>query len=65
MKIFKIPVEWESYGVIEIEAVDLQQAIKMVENDDIPLPDNEEYIDGSFKINDNFNFIKSLNGIYN
>ena len=60
MKTFKIPVEWASYGVVEIEAKDVKQAIKMAEEENIPLPEGD-YIDGTWKVNDDECLIKELN----
>lgn len=49
-KIFKIPVEWAVFGVVEIEANSFEEAIEIFDktNDEIPLPEGD-YIDGSFK----------------
>lgn len=51
MKAFKIPVEWSVYDTVEIEAESMEQAIKIFDEtmDDIPLPTEPEYIDGSFQ----------------
>lgn len=50
MKTWKIPVSWEEYGEIEIEAKTLKQAIAIFDEreDEYSLPEGE-YIDGSFK----------------
>jgi len=50
MKTFKIPVSWEEYGVVEIEAETLEQAIEIFDktSDDISPPEGD-YIDGSFQ----------------
>jgi hypothetical protein len=52
MKIFKIPVEWAMYGICEIEANNLDEAIEIFnqKQDELPLPEGD-YIDGSFKGN--------------
>jgi hypothetical protein len=44
---YKIPVSWEMYGHITVEADTLEDAIEMAE--DFPLPDGS-YIEDSFKI---------------
>lgn len=51
MKQFKIPVSWEVYGIIFIEAETLEEAIKIFDDteDDMLLPTDTNYIDGSFK----------------
>ena len=45
--LFKIPVSWEMYGYITVEADNLENAIEIAE--DFPLPDGS-YIEGSFRI---------------
>lgn len=57
MTIFKIPVTWEVWGTVNIEAESLEEAIKIFdkeesEGDGFPLPLNAEYVDGSFKRED-------------
>lgn len=54
---FKIPVCWEVYSHIEIEANSLEEAIKIFDEkedseDDFPLPTDPVYRDGSFKRED-------------
>lgn len=48
---FKIPVEWSVYATVEIEADTLEEAVKIFDKteDEIPLPTDNDYIDGSFK----------------
>ena len=48
MKI-KLPVTWEVFGVVEVEANSIEEAIEKFDSecDFIPLP-NGEYVDGSF-----------------
>lgn len=50
-KTFKIPVEWSVYATVEIEAESLEEAVKIFDKteDEIPLPTDNDYIDGSFK----------------
>lgn len=45
---YKIPVIYQSWGIVEVEAADLESAIIQAENGG--LPDNPSYIDGSFEI---------------
>ena len=54
MNTYKIPVTWEAYGIVEIEAETLDEAIKIFDEteDEISLPTDSEYIDGSFKRED-------------
>jgi len=64
MPYFKLPVTWESYGALDIEANNEEEFWELVkkyrnDNDDLPLPD-AEYVDGSFTIADD-ETIKLLN----
>ena len=49
-KTYKIGVVWQMYGTVEVEANNLEEAIHILHSTDVPLPDNGEYIDGSFEI---------------
>lgn len=57
MKKFSIPVTWEVWDKIEVEAETIEEAIKYVKEniDTIPLGTEPEYIDGSYKIYDGEN----------
>lgn len=57
MKKFSIPVTWEVWDKVEVEAETLEDAVRYVrENiDEIPLGTEPEYIDGSYKIDDGDN----------
>lgn len=63
---FKIPVEWSVYGVVEIEADSIEEAVDKFDEtiDDIPLPDRSEYINDSFKretgSNDDIEYYKEM-----
>ena len=50
MKTFKIPVTWGSWGIVEVEAETLDEALNKFDRDEdqYPLPE-AEYIDGSFE----------------
>lgn len=50
MKTWKIPVTWECYGMVEVEADTLSKAVEYVREDpdDMPLPNDFDYVDGSF-----------------
>lgn len=54
MRTFEIPVSWTMCGIVKIKANTLEEAIeKAKENEDtLPLPDNGEYIDASFEIDE-------------
>lgn len=45
---WKVPVTWEMYGVVEVEADTLEEAVELAVEVE-PLPDDAEYIDGSCK----------------
>ena len=51
MAIWKIPVAWEMYGLVEIEAETAKEALRIFSKteDEIPLPEGE-YVDGSFRM---------------
>ena len=38
------------YGYVEVEANSLAEAIHIVHSTDVPLPENGEYIEGSFEV---------------
>lgn len=53
-KKFRLPVTWEVCGFVEVEAESVEEAIEAFERDidHIPLPDDSEYVDGSFGLTD-------------
>lgn len=59
----KLPVEYTMYGTVTVEADTIEEAIKKFNenNDDFDLPDDPEYVDGSFICSDDINFIKFVN----
>lgn len=55
--IFKIPVSWEVTATIDVEANSIEEAIQIFDakessEEDYSLPTDSEYIDGSFKRED-------------
>lgn len=60
MKTFKIPVEWKCFGVVEIEANNTEEAIKMADEANVPLPEGD-YAEGSWKVADDKVLIDELN----
>ena len=50
--IYKIPVIWQSYGIMHIEADSLEEAKEKVFSFETPLPDNPGYIDDSIEIDE-------------
>lgn len=57
MKKFSIPVNWEVWDKVEVEAETIEEAIQWLKDhiDEIPLGTEPEYIDGSYKIEDGQN----------
>lgn len=56
-RIFRIPVSWEVCGIVEIEAEDLDSAIRTFDELErngcgVELPESPNYIDGSFRRED-------------
>ena len=49
-QIYKIPVVWQMYAVLEVESDSLENAISHVESADTPLPTNGSYISDSFEV---------------
>ena len=51
-KKFKLPVTWEVYGTVEIDAESLEAAVDYFKanSDDIPLPTESHYVDASFAL---------------
>ena len=52
MKSWDIPVTWEVYGRVVIEANTLEEAMEKARDDEgvIPLPDENDYVDGSWRV---------------
>lgn len=61
MKTYEIPVSWETYGTIKIKATSLQKALVKAFSPEQSLPDNGDYIDDSFKVDNDDGEILSLN----
>ena len=64
---YKIPVSWEVCGMIEVEVEDgvsleeaIEKAIEQDKNDEISLPESE-YIEGSFKIETDSEYVQIFN----
>lgn len=57
MKRFYIPVTWEVWDKIEVEAETIEEAVEYVKEniDSIPLGTEPDYIDGTYKIDDGEN----------
>lgn len=51
MKRYKIPVSWQMYGYVTVEADTAQHAAEIAESDmGIGLPDNGEYVEASWEV---------------
>ena len=50
-KTWKVPVTWEVYSTVEVEAETIEEALAIVikDEDDMPLPTENYYVDGSFR----------------
>lgn len=53
-KFWKIPVTWESYGTVEVEGATPEEALANFKEqmDELPLPTDSYYVDGSFRLSD-------------
>lgn len=56
MRRYRVPVEWVSLGYIEVDAFDLEDLKKRLNDKDFldeePLPTDWDYLDDSFKVSD-------------
>ena len=50
MKTYRVPVVYQMYGHIEIDAASIEDAVKKVEDYCLPLPTDAEYVEGSFTV---------------
>ena len=50
-KTYRIPCSWEMYGVMEVKAESLEEAVRKAFEGDTPLPmDNSSYVEASFDV---------------
>jgi len=59
MPIFHILVNWEVSGIKHIEALNIEEAIKIAEDETLPYPRITDNSEGSLEVN--FEIIESLN----
>ena len=52
MKTYKIPVVWQMMGTVEVQAESLDDAVDKVLDTDVPLPEDGEYIEDSFEVDE-------------
>ena len=52
MKTYKVPVVYQMYGYVEVEADSLSEAVEDVASGggDMPLPEDASYVEGSFEV---------------
>ncbi len=61
---YKIPVTWEVYATVEIEATSVEEAVAIFKEteDEIPLPTTPDYVDESFRLaTEDMEEIKNIN----
>jgi hypothetical protein len=51
-KLYRIPVEWAVAGTMLVEAESLSEAL--LEAEDAPLPEAQDYLEGTLQINRSF-----------
>tara|TARA_Y100001973_G_scaffold35273_1_gene53144 strand:+ start:728 stop:1078 length:351 start_codon:yes stop_codon:yes gene_type:complete len=50
-KTYRIPCSWEMYGVMEVKAESLEEAVRKAFEGNTPLPmDNSSYVEASFDV---------------
>lgn len=50
MSVYKIPVLWQVWGIAEVEADSVEEAVELASSWETPLPKTSEYIDDSFEV---------------
>lgn len=67
MKTWKIPVTWEMYGNVVVEAPTLQEAMDIARDDDgvIPIPDDSYYVDGSWRLSYDMSQVEEVRDLLN
>jgi len=50
--IYKVPLVWEMYGHVWVEADSEEEAVEIALGPDCPLPDDGEYVDSSVMVDD-------------
>ena len=50
MKTYRVPVVWQMYGYVEVQADSVAEAIHEAKG--APLPEDGSYIEGSFEVDD-------------
>lgn len=67
MKTWKIPVTWEMYGNVVVEAPTLQEAMDIARDDDgvIPLPNDSYYVDGIWRLSYDMSQVEEVRDLLN
>lgn len=67
MRTFLIPVTWEVYGAVEVQANNAIEALELAHDierkEGFFLPEESHYIDGSFEINNDLELVELINGL--
>ena len=50
--LFRVPLVWEMYGHVYVEAESEEEAVDIALGPNSPLPDNGEYVDHSVMVDD-------------
>lgn len=66
MKTWRIPVVYQMWGLVEVEADTLEKAIEFARDEDspIPLPYDAEYLNGSWEVDLDGN-VEEIREFYN
>ena len=49
-KTYRIPCSWQMYGVMDVKAESLEEAIEKARGDSTALPTNSAYVEASFEV---------------
>lgn len=65
LRIWRIPVTWSVCGIAEVKGESLESIVESFDEiqDDIPLPEDSSYIDGSFGLS--MNDVDTIRKVYN
>ena len=69
-EVFRIPVTWEVYALLEVEAETLEEAIEMVKRDEdqngepFALPTDPDYGVGSFRLSEGYS-VEEIRDLFN
>jgi hypothetical protein len=68
--VFRVPVTWEVYGLLEVEAETLEEAVEMVKRDEdqngepFDLPTDSDYVEGSFRLSEGYS-VEEIRDLFN